>query len=299
MPEQPSHIGPETITNLNYGEQARDYPQNLKNFYDTLVGDMRFVPQEIHSGPVYHLKTSKGLEVRVVTYYRDSQNARYARGDYKKSRFSYLIATDTAGEMLGSRMMKSYYYAPGERQNTIETSGEIVTRFRNLGVSTVLDLANREMLQNEINQVGGRLRWGIINSNAKSLDRLKKPRPKIPGLSGEEGLSTDIKAEIPAKEIEQDRWQSNYGALGKFKAFNSTNPDEDDLEVYLQSGQPVQNLDRVDEVWLERDTESSFAETRIKNIKLIPEGEETSRQQTRTRELQELMQKMQTIVVQK
>ena len=119
-----------------------------------------------------------------MTYYRDRQNPRYARGDYKKCRHTFLIATDASGELLGNRNMDVYYYAKDERQHAIEAAGQISTRYRGQGFSTALDLVNREMLQNEVNRTGGTLRWGIINGNAKALSDLKKPKPPISGWLG-------------------------------------------------------------------------------------------------------------------
>ena len=106
----------------------------------------------------------------------------------------------------------------------------------------------------------------------------------------------EIQMQAKLKEEEQERWQAIYGSLGRFGAMGSINTDEDDFEIYLKQEQPAQDLDKADEVWLERDIEEHFLEVKTKGVSLVPEGQELDRQEKKTLELKGLMSKMESIL---
>ena len=281
-----------------YGEQARDYPFYLKRIHDEMERDLKFNPEAFGYGPVFHLKTSKGMELQVKTFYFDkpSSSIRPVPGDYQKYRRSYLVATDARGVILGNRMMRTYYYGADHPGSRIETSGEITTRYRGLGLSAAIDLANRELLQDEADHAGGTLRWGIINGNRMDLSKLKKPKPKVPGLVEAQAEFVPTDSDIREKEAEQDRWQNLYGPMGKLGAYSSTSPDEDDFEIVLTARRIPQNLDRASDVWLERDLDETVEEPKIKNLVLEKGGDAQPARAVKLEEFKRLSKQMQEIL---
>lgn len=298
MNPENKNYGQERQKPAEYGEQAKDYPFHLKKIHDEMERDLKFNPEAFGYGPVFHLKTSKDMEVQVKTFHFDKQNSsiRPVPGDYQKYRRSHLVATDAQGVILGNRMMRTYYYGADHPGSRIETSGEITTRYRGLGLSAAIDLANRELLQDEVDHIGGTLRWGIINGNRMDLSKLKKPKPKVPGLVEVPAEFAPTDSYIREKEAEQDRWQNLYGPMGKLGAYSSTSPDEDDFEIILVARRIPQNLDRASDVWLERNLDEAVEEPKIKNLMLEKEGGVQAARADKLEEFKRLSKQMREIL---
>lgn len=287
---------PETAEAAPYGQEAADYARNLKMTFVDLEKDLKFDAEAFSFGPVFHLKTSRGQEIQVKTFAFEKENKNSFRGDFIRQKHLYLVAVDSAGRILGNRMMYLYYYNPQEKIPTIDARGQITTRFRGLGLSSVIDLANKTLLQDEVDRYGGTLRWGIINGNRADLASLKKPKPNLPGLTRETKPPQLEQQEIADKEQEQERWQKLYGPLGKLGSMGSTNFDEDDFEVVLQARKIPANFSRAQEVWLERDPEEHFEEPRIKNLTVVEAEQQTALKRNKWEELQGLYLQMKGIL---
>ena len=211
---------PHNNLEVEYGEQAYDYPEYLFTFSQDLKTDLQLNNGQLFFGQDFKAKTSKGLDIIVKTVYCD-RPVSSAQDKFYKQQKIYFIATDNHGKLLGHRKQDLFFYHPSdEHKFQLESLGTVATRFRDLGISTVIDTAHIAMMQKKVNSLGegAKLRWVLVNGNEDDLFQLRTPASKSLGLE-QEGLSMEERAVlIEKKEAEQKRWQALYGLQGKFGA---------------------------------------------------------------------------------
>lgn len=154
-------------------------------------------------------KTSKGKELDIdsLTWHEGVSM------DFEKAKERLvLVAKDSStGKVVGLRLSDikdtgMRHEEDGDITNTVQVTGEVLTRYRGEGIATALDTAFEKALTKVAEKYSTyagthEIQWKVQNRHAQRLEEAKQ---KDPDVSLE-----DINAE-------QHRWQSLYGEGGKF-----------------------------------------------------------------------------------
>jgi hypothetical protein len=221
-PNDPSLKIPE-LKNTNetkFVEETPDYAKAALS--DCADVEKALSKGSIKFGPTYLGKTTKGVDVKILTPYYITHNS---------IRNYYCFAVSAEGKLLGHRSSCVRLF-----QDEAMVEGYIALRYKNLGIASIIEMAHIDLMQLLANSLGetGKVTWQITNSNLTDLHALEK---KSAGLQV-----------IDDKRIEQDRWQKLYGSGGTVGAKKSDTDLGKNEKVFKSTGI---NLDS-DEIDLNR-----------------------------------------------
>lgn len=138
-------------------KNGRDLPTTSREyiFEQQLISDRQELldGKQLNFGPLFHITTSKGNELEVITL-------NYENNQYGRNKRSYFIYGIMSGIGVAARRTSVIEYAPDENSVT----GRLDTGIKGQGFGTTLELVHEIVLQNEAN-INGRISWVITDQN--------------------------------------------------------------------------------------------------------------------------------------
>lgn len=177
-------------------EASLDSLTKLLTRYDGLSKEKGAKRSELGFGPTYYLRTSGGMDLSIRSIFAEVNSI---------PKSYVLVATTAEGVVVGYRDNRVYEVENGN----LSSSGFIFSAIRKKGIATAIDSVHKDFLQRIANQYGRKVIWKTLNGNAgKIYLEEKKIKEKKP-----DAISP---AELAERKVEQSRWQSLWGARGKF-----------------------------------------------------------------------------------
>jgi len=180
-------------------QQSTQYSRSLNK----LVRLISFEDMDVLNrsyGPKYYTTTKMGLPLVISTY---SYTYLQCVTKDKMDVLAAIAQEEETGEIVGH--MTNGIYGYPDSPNVLNASGEITVGKRGLGISTPLNLAFMDVLQ-RISDQGKIIKWWKSNDNLKTLKAYRKQYKN--------SSDPDEQKLLQLLEIEQQRWQSVYGASG-------------------------------------------------------------------------------------
>ena len=181
-----------------------DYAEALVSAYTCIESNL--VSNDVRFGPTYHIPEYKGRNWQAITMLLPTMSE-----DGQECIGIDMLVLDTNNYPLAGRSV-----AVELNRQCAQATGMVMTGVRNIGLASVVEAVNTDMLQRVINELGDlgltALRYEIMNANLQNLQQAEIAATMKP-------TSENI-VEVNRRRIEQARWQNVYGTGGKFGAQN-------------------------------------------------------------------------------